>query len=65
MLYLSNAPLSKYVDLQSGLFSSFLCREIFQIRSKLDSSNLAYTGAKLGLHTDLNFYSYVPNVSDI
>ena len=32
------------------------------VRSKPDANNLAYTGASLGLHTDLPYYRYTPGV---
>ncbi|XP_074649433.1 gamma-butyrobetaine dioxygenase-like [Tubulanus polymorphus] len=36
--------------------------ESFQVESKTDPSNLAYTNVKLGLHCDLPFYYYVPGL---
>ena len=34
----------------------------WNVRSKPDANNLAYTGSTLGLHTDLPFYCYTPGV---
>ncbi|XP_071809590.1 gamma-butyrobetaine dioxygenase-like [Asterias amurensis] len=34
----------------------------FQVSSKHDASNLAYTNIALGLHTDLPYYNYTPGI---
>ncbi|CAG0917145.1 unnamed protein product [Notodromas monacha] len=34
----------------------------FPVKVKMEPSNLAYTGAALGLHTDLVYYDYMPGV---
>jgi len=34
--------------------------DYFQVKTKNEANNLAYTGAGLGLHTDLPFYRYTP-----
>ena len=36
--------------------------QFWNVRSKPDANNLAYTGASLGLHTDLPYYDYTPGV---
>lgn len=36
--------------------------EVFQVMSKPDPNNLAFTNATLGLHTDNPYYYYVPGV---
>ncbi|XP_070534063.1 gamma-butyrobetaine dioxygenase-like [Ptychodera flava] len=36
--------------------------EEFTVKSKFEPSNLAYTGHKLGLHTDLPHYHYTPSI---
>jgi hypothetical protein len=38
-------------------------RETFDVHTKPDPSNVAYTAAKLGMHTDLAYENYVPGVS--
>ena len=32
----------------------------FEVYTKANPNNLAYTSAGLGLHTDLTYYSYMP-----
>ena len=34
--------------------------DFFHVKTKVDANNLAYTGAELGLHTDLPYYRYTP-----
>ena len=34
----------------------------FKVEHRFDANNLAYTGATLGLHTDLPFYHKTPSV---
>ena len=36
--------------------------QFWNVRSKSEANNLAYTGASLGLHTDLPYYDYTPGV---
>ncbi|XP_072032204.1 gamma-butyrobetaine dioxygenase-like [Amphiura filiformis] len=36
--------------------------ETFQVLSKFEASNLFCTNAKLGLHTDLPYFAYSPNI---
>ncbi|XP_072025103.1 gamma-butyrobetaine dioxygenase-like [Amphiura filiformis] len=36
--------------------------DTFQVYSKPKASNLAYTNVELGLHTDLTYYAYPPNI---
>ena len=36
--------------------------QIWNVRSKSEANNLAYTGASLGLHTDLPYYDHTPGV---
>jgi hypothetical protein len=35
----------------------------FEIHTKFDANNIAYTGAAIGLHIDLPFYEKTPSVS--
>ena len=35
----------------------------FDVQAKFDANNLAFTTDYLPLHTDLNYYDYVPGVS--
>jgi len=37
--------------------------EEFSVKSKMEPSNVAYTGQPLQLHTDLPYYEYKPGVS--
>lgn len=37
--------------------------EEFSVKSKMEPSNVAYTGQALQLHTDLPYYEYKPGVS--
>ena len=39
-------------------------RDNFSVKTKVNTSNLAYTPQTLGLHTDLPYYHYCPGVSD-
>jgi gamma-butyrobetaine dioxygenase len=39
--------------------------EEFSVKSKMEPSNVAYTGQALQLHTDLPYYEYKPGVSKI
>ena len=50
------------VDMDLYIVFVFVFRQTFQVYSKFDPSNLAYTNAELGLHVDLPFYVYPPNV---
>ncbi|RDD45920.1 Gamma-butyrobetaine dioxygenase [Trichoplax sp. H2] len=34
----------------------------FQVKSKTDASNLAYTTGGLGMHTDLTYFNYIPGI---
>ena len=36
----------------------------FEVETKDDPSNLAYTSGTLGLHLDLGFYNYTPGVRE-
>ena len=36
--------------------------DFWNVRTKPEANNLAYTSASLGLHTDLPYYSYTPGV---
>ena len=50
-----------WVDRQYCTFS--FCRPTFQVKSKTDASNAAYTSGRLPLHTDLAYYIWAPGVS--
>lgn len=50
-------------QLETSVYIFAHCRETFDVRTKSDPSNVAYTTAKLGMHTDLAYENYVPGVS--
>lgn len=51
-------------DLQSRIGSAKTTHfgQFWNVKTKADAMNLAYTSATLGLHLDLPFYSYTPGV---
>ncbi len=38
--------------------------DVFEVKSKGDPNNLAYTSGTLGLHVDLPYYKYTPGVGE-
>ena len=37
--------------------------DYFKVETKADANNIAYTGAKIGLHIDLPYYEKTPSVN--
>ncbi|XP_072030684.1 gamma-butyrobetaine dioxygenase-like [Amphiura filiformis] len=64
---IKDAPHKEGAVLEIGKRISYLktthSGDTFQVISKFEASNLAYTNAELGLHTDFPYYARSPNVS--
>ena len=60
--YLRRLNLSNIGILHFHIFR-YICRKLYTVEAKGNTTNAAYRSDALNLHVDLPYYDYIPNVS--